>query len=132
MGDTTSDRIGSQLVQKPGPPASRANHTVVAFPGPKVLTTFLHLSTDSRTPRPELSPTILPQQLPFGFNYITYLSLTLLISNTSMASTNRGGRPKNAWTSTRLRKLIRLHELSNTKVELIPEILMREDGFRPW
>ncbi|KAE9377549.1 ankyrin [Stipitochalara longipes BDJ] len=48
-----------------------------------------------------------------------------------MASTNRGGRPKNAWTSTRLRKLIRLHELSNTKVELIPEILMREDGFRP-
>lgn len=56
----------------------------------------------------------------------------LIVCNFIMASMNLGGRPKNAWNPSRLRKLIRLHELSNTKVQLIPEIFMREEGFKPW
>jgi hypothetical protein len=41
------------------------------------------------------------------------------------------GRPKNGWTPTRLRKLVRLYLMTNLDVVEISKVL-RAKGFEPW
>lgn len=41
------------------------------------------------------------------------------------------GRPKNGWTPTRLRKLVRLYLMTNLEVVEIAKVLQTKD-FKPW
>jgi hypothetical protein len=50
-----------------------------------------------------------------------------------MASRNTGGRPKNNWTSSKVRKLARLATLGSVDVSTTHKIIGQiEDGFQPW
>jgi hypothetical protein len=48
-----------------------------------------------------------------------------------MTSSKPGGRPKNAWNSSRRRKLVRLYTLTNLNTAEIGKVL-KADGFDPW
>jgi hypothetical protein len=48
-----------------------------------------------------------------------------------MAASKPGGRPKNAWNSSRRRKLVRLYTLTHLSTVEIGKVL-KADDFNPW
>jgi hypothetical protein len=58
-------------------------------------------------------------------------SLPLLWIDRRMAPLKPGGRPKNAWNSSRRRKLVRLYTLTHLSTVEIGKVL-KADDFNPW